>query len=90
MNTKFSLLVFLLIAVVFVSGCTSDRPYEQPTKIESAPTQASTESTTATPPTQPEKPKIQTFNVGETATDEELKITVNKIRYTTKIDEKNR
>ena len=75
------LLAILLIAVVFISGCTSDRTYEQPTKIESTPTQTPSE----TPPTQPEKPKVQTFKVGESASDGRLKITVDGVSFKDKI-----
>lgn len=76
-----TLLAILLISVVLISGCTSDRTYEQPKKIDSTPTQTPSETPSTTPPTQPEKPKVSTFKVGESASDGRLKITVNGVSF---------
>ena len=37
----------------------------------------------------PEPPKIQTFKPGDTATDNELKVTVNSVNFVSKIDQKD-
>ena len=68
-------IVLILLAVFLVSGLSGcgDRTYEQPNK--------------TTPGTGPSQ--VETFKVGETATDGELKVTLNSVRYTTKIDEQN-
>ena len=95
-NTKImslGLIAILIVSVVLISGCTSDRTYEQPSKVTEPTTTPTQEETTPseipTTTQEEQKPKVQTFNVGETATDGELKVTVNNVRYTTKIDEQN-
>lgn len=87
---------FLLVSLIVLSGCESDTPYNPPDKVDSVTTtETSSEAQTIQEAKQePEKstetkPKIMVFNVGETATDNELKVTVNKVRFVSKIDEKN-
>ena len=82
----FGFVAILLVAVVLISGCTSDTEYTPPSKAESTPSGGETPSETKT---QPEPPKTQTFNVGDTATDNELKVTVNNVKFVSKIDEKD-
>ena len=89
----YGFIAILLVAIVSISGCTSDTEYAPPSKVESAPndgeTQPETQTTTTNEPDTPsEPPKTQTFNVGDTATDNELKVTVNNIKFVSKIDEK--
>lgn len=76
-------IVTLIIIIFFSIGCTSDTEYNPPSKVETTSTVEEEQET----PT--EAPKIQIFNVGDTTTDDELKITVNNVRFTTKIDELN-
>ena len=84
--SKTSLLLPVLIILIFLSACTSDRPYEQPQKIESKSVESQPETPTITStPAQPEKPKVQTFNVGESATDGRLKVTLNGFSFKDKI-----
>lgn len=72
--------------LVFISACTVDRPYEQPQKIESKPIESAPETQIKTStPIQSEKPKVQTFKVGESATDGRLKIAVNGFSFKNKI-----
>ncbi len=61
--------------MVLISGCVN-RPYEQPLKVESS----NNIQTSLT-----ENPKIQTFKVGESASDGKLKITVNGFNFKDKI-----
>ncbi len=99
-------LIFVMILVLAINGCSSDKPYEPPSKVELSSPQITGEITKklATPPDniekvleqpkietqkQPEPNKIKVFNIGDTATDNELKVTVNRVRFTSKIDEKN-
>jgi hypothetical protein len=95
---KKSFLVFiaaLLIIIVLLNGCSSDTQYTQPSKIEQTPSDAKIQTETqitATTSSEPEKqpePKIVTFKVGDTATDNQLKITVNNVKFVSKIDEQN-
>jgi|GEM_PF-671978 len=79
------LLTILLIGVVLICGCTSDMTYEQPQKIDSTSTQTPSGTPTTTPSVQPEKPKVSTFQVGESASDGRLKITVNGVSLKDKI-----
>ncbi|MFH1127546.1 MAG: DUF4352 domain-containing protein [archaeon] len=94
------LFILILVAVVFVSGCSSDTEYVQPEKLESSTSGSDLVENTPEPvktteipepikQAEPEPPKVQIFNVGDTATDKELKVTVNKVRFTSKIDEKD-
>ena len=76
-------IVTLIMIIFFSIGCTSDTEYNPPSKVETTSTVEEEQET----PT--EAPKIQIFNVGDTTTDDELKITVNNVRFTTKIDELN-
>ncbi len=90
----FGLVALLLVAVVLMSGCTSDTEYNPPSKVESSPNGAElpSENETIAPPEPelpPEQPKTETFNVGDTATDNELKVTVNNVRFVSKIDEQD-
>ena len=86
----FGFVVILLVAVVLISGCTSDTEYTPPSKVESTPSSEETPSETpTTTPSESEPPKTQTFNVGDTATDNELKVTVNNVKFVSKIDEKD-
>lgn len=76
---KYCSVVFLLIAIILVSGCTSDTEYTPPSKVES----------TLSDVTQKETPKTQIFNIGDTTTDNQLKITLNDVTFVSKIDEQN-
>ena len=80
-------IVTLIIIIFFSIGCTSDTEYNPPSKVETTSTVEEEQETPTETPT--ETPKIQIFNVGDTTTDDELKITVNNVRFTTKIDEQN-
>ncbi len=82
------LMAILIVGVVLVSGCTSDKTYKQPTKTESA-SQAQQDTASSGTQQSQENSKVQTFNVGDTASDGELEITVNSVRYATKIDEQD-
>lgn len=87
-NKDYFVCLSLLFFVIFIiSGCTSDKPYEQPSKIESTLTQTPSETTTnsPTPPTEPEKPKVEIFKIGESASDNRLKVTVNSFSFKDKI-----
>lgn len=89
-NKKFinGIAIVTLIVIIFFSiGCTSDTEYNPPSKVETTSTVEEEQETPTETPT--ETPKIQIFNVGDTTTDDELKITVNNVRFTTKIDEQN-
>jgi len=88
-------MIILLIAGI-ISGCSSDTEYTPPSKVESTQsekiTETETQETETTEPeaeleTEPEPPKTQTLNVGETATDNELRVTVNNIEFISMIDE---
>jgi len=88
------LVALLLIAVIAISGCTSDTEYTPPSKVESTPSEAKTPSepqevVPSEPEAEPEPPKTQTFNTGDTATDNELKVTVNSVKFVSKIDQKD-
>ena len=70
-----ALLALILIAIISISGCTSSKDYVQPTgQIVSQPTQEST---------------IKTFKIGETATNGKLAVTLNNVRYSEVVDEKD-
>ncbi len=88
------ILSIILILTLIVSGCSSDTNYVAPTKAEPPAKSVETKteapiSPASVPETKPEPTKIQTFNVGETATDNQLKVTINKVRFTSTINEKN-
>src|SRR3989344_1886701 len=71
------LISLFLIGILFISACTTSRPYEQPSKVENPQPQQ--------PAQEPEKPKIQTFKIGESATDGRLKVTVKGISFSNEI-----
>lgn len=81
----YGILIIAIIGIFFIGGCTSDRTYEQPEKVESTSIQTPSETPATTPQTQPEKPKVSTFKVGESASDSRLKITVNNVSFKDKI-----
>jgi len=64
------------VLVLLISGCSTDIPYEPPTKVEtdaaSLPVSASGES---------ELEPVTEFKIGETATDNELRISVNSVEF---------
>ena len=73
----------------------SKNEYEQPdlivskstTTVVQVTTKATTKMTTTKATTTTTKPKIQTFNVGQTASDGDISITVNDVKYVQVIDE---
>ncbi len=91
----------LLVVGVLLSGCSSDTEYSPPSKVESTqsekvspPETQKAEKTEIVEPVakieaEPEPPKTQTLNVGDTATDNELKVTINSVDFVSKIDELN-
>ena len=85
MGVKGYLFVFIVVFLFFISACTSDKPYEQPQKIESKPVESAVQTPKTSISAQPEKPKVQTFKVGESATDGRLKVTVNGFSFKDKI-----
>ena len=70
------ILVCILVLALVVVGCESDTEYTPPSKVESAPNEET-------------KAEIQIFKIGDTATDNELKVTVNSVKFVSKIDEKD-
>ena len=78
----FVLAIFLLIAIVLLSGCVFDNNSVLSSKFDSVPNNEKNIS-------QSESSKNQTFNVGESATDNEIKVTLTEINFVSKIDEKN-
>ena len=89
MKLKHSLILLSLLSIVLIYGCESDMTYVPPKKVESIPSEVKTSSETpAIAPSEPEPPKIQTFRIGDTATDNQLKVTVNDVRFTSTINEK--
>lgn len=91
---NFSILAILLISIIAITGCTSDAEYTPPSKVETAPSEVNTpsepqEAAPSEPEAEPEPPKTQTFKTGETATDNELKVTVNSVNFVSKIDQKD-
>ena len=83
------LVVLLIVGVLLTSGCTSDREYETPSKVETISGGEENPSETTATTTKPETPKVQEFEIGDTTTDGELKVTVNGVRFTSEIDEQN-
>jgi len=86
----FGFISLLLISVFIISGCTSDTEYTPPAKVES--TQSATETPSETQEivtSEPEPLKTQTFNIGDTATDSELEVTINNVKFVSKIDEQD-
>ena len=93
MKLKNILILIGLILIILVYGCTSDTEYTPPTKIDSALNDVETKAETpaitpSEPKTQTEPPKAQIFNTGDTATDNQLKVTVNDVRFISTINEK--
>lgn len=89
-------MALFLIFGILLSGCgSSDTKYESPEKVEAAeepvsPPVTETPSGPAAPAEEPEpEPVVQIFQVGETATDGELKITVNAVEFVSVIDEQD-
>ena len=83
-NKKFKGYIIIVTSIFFIFftvGCTSDTEYNPPSEVETT-SDIGEEDETPT-----ESQKVQIFNIGDTATDDELKITVNNVRFTTKIDE---
>ena len=79
------IMVFSIIGAIFLSiGCTTDTEYNPPSKVDTPPSVKEQEYETPT-----ESQKTQIFNIGETATDDELKITLNNVRFVTQINEQN-
>lgn len=88
------IIVISIFFIFFTVGCTSDTEYNPPSEVENTSdieeeTTSNTEEKTTENPTEnpTESPTVHIFNIGDTATDDELKITVNDVRFTTKIDE---
>lgn len=82
--------VIILIAFTVLSGCTSDQTYVPPSKVEQ--TTNNVENTPNSPvinSPQPEVQKIKIFSIGDTASDNELKVTVNDVKFTSEINEKD-
>lgn len=79
-STKIYLLLILYSILLLLVGCSSDKEYAPPSKVES-----DTQIKTATV----SEPKTKIFNIGESATDNELKVTLNNVKFVSKIDEKN-
>jgi len=77
MKTNILIISVLMIAVLVSSACTTNRSYDSPEPLETP----EYEDTTTSPPA------IETFNIGETAPNGELSITINSIRYSEEIDE---
>ena len=92
-NTYAVFLVAILIILIFINSCSSDKEYIPPSKVQSTPLveEKSPQPTqTIAPETKKqEAPKISIFKVGESTTDNQLKVTVNNIKFISKIDEKN-
>ncbi len=89
-KNNLSLIVFLLITIVVISGCSSDTEYTPPSKAESTSNEAKTPSQPQeVAPSEPESPRAQIFKIGDTATDNELKVTVNSVNFVSKIDQKD-
>jgi hypothetical protein len=91
-------MIILLIAGVIISGCSSDTEYTPPSKVESTQSEKTTETETQKTEiiepetkleaeTETKPPKTQILNVGETATDNELRVTVNNVDFISMIDE---
>lgn len=78
------LLVALVVGVLIVSGCTSSRVYNQPDLVENPPVKEITPVQEQPPLTEsPQEPEpVQTFGVGDTATDGKLAVTLNGMRTT--------
>ncbi len=79
----------MVLIGILIIGCT-DTKYKAPDKVESkANIVAEPQPAPAPQQTKPAPSIVKTFKVGETATDNELKITLNNVRFVSKIDEQN-
>lgn len=80
---KYYLFILFLISLLALSGCGStDTKYVPLSKVESIQNKIETPVTTPSElEAQPENSKIQIFKIGETATDNQLKVTVNSVEY---------
>ena len=88
----FTIVAFLLIIFIVISGCTTDKKYTSPSKVESTQNEVKVDAKSESkesPTAKPETPKTQTFNIGDIATDNELKVTVNNVKFVSKIDQKD-
>ena len=80
----------IVLTTIFISACSSDTPYTPPAKVQTADNvvqQPEVVEKEVVPVEEPEPPKIQTFDIGDTATDNQLKITVNSVKFVSVIDE---
>jgi hypothetical protein len=82
---RFFVFCFVILLFVFISGCTSDTAYQQPSTVPSAPTLSKTPAYSAPAITQTQKAIVKSFNIGESATDDQLKVTLNSAKYMDKI-----
>ena len=91
-----NLLIIVVLITTIVISCTTDRPYQQPKKVDeldtnvplpktSTPSSESPLETTVEKPIEQEKPKVLTFKVGESASDGRLKVTLNSFSFKDKI-----
>jgi len=90
---KKTIILGLVLICIFLAGCSSDVQYEAPSKVgadsaEEAPTET-VETIPAEPEAEPEPPKVQEFKVGETATDNQLEITLNSVEFVSNINEQD-
>ncbi|MFW5704769.1 MAG: DUF4352 domain-containing protein [Nanoarchaeota archaeon] len=81
--------LFLVLILVFMAGCSSDRVYQQPEKVETSNQEIDSEVSLDVKEKIDEEPSIQTFKVGETATDNQIQVTLNEVRFVDIIDEQN-
>jgi len=86
MKVYYSSFIIFLIGISVISGCSSDSQYVPPSKVEST-----TNGEVATEKTEPDvtQPTTKTFGIGDTATDNELDVTVNNVRFSSVINEKD-
>lgn len=80
--------LLLLTAVVLLSACSTDIPYEPPQKVVTTTHDVNEENVVSDIPkeeliiqTKSELPTVTEFKIGETATDTQLKITVNSVDF---------
>lgn len=82
---QFLVFCFVIVLFIFISGCTSDTSYQQPSTATSNPTLSKTSTYSSSITTQTQKTIIKSFNIGESATDDQLKVTLNSAKYVDKI-----
>jgi len=92
MKSRIILLALLILSVV-IYGCTTDVPYEPPQKVITSADNANGKNIVQIVPkeepqrqAEPEPPKVTEFKIGETATDNQLRITVNSVDFKKVID----